>query len=320
MSDNPYKSGNSSNENDSRIVSEFGSKFSIKEPTRKPFIYGWLWVQDAINILKKNPVFWVRFSLYYFALSLFLPNLIIVLNTPVLSFFIQTFLGFVLLAFFSIYAFKVDINKLDGIDSKGAIAKSASSFLTLTAVYLLSFIVVIVVIGGILGIYLKSIGFWEGIDFSNADSQVTQEQILNRFQDLFFMQDDSISNEGFKLILIFGPVFALFILLITMLFFYAPILIVFNKCQIFQAMSLSFKAFIVNVIPFALYGVIVIGVFSPLVIFLFEDNLFVLRAIFIILTIPLNISIYTSYRDIFSLSYSADQDERGVNRETAFYV
>jgi uncharacterized membrane protein len=83
----------------------------------------------------------------------------------------------------------------------------------------------------------------------------------------------------------------LFIIPVMMMVWFAPALIVINKMPLFKAMAMSFKACLVNMLPFLIYS-IVMGI-------LFCIASIPLGLGFLVMIPVMYASIFTSYRDIF---------------------
>jgi uncharacterized membrane protein len=232
----------------------------IPEGSTVPAGHGWTWITRAWDLFKLAPALWIGMVLAFVVISC------VVALIPVLGSLISFALGPVFGAGFVIGCRALD----EGGELKFGhlFAGFQTRFGTLVAVgllYLAALFVVLLVVGLIAGVSMFGI-FSGGIDPANIGA-------------------------AFATMALAFLVATALMLPVVMAVWFAPPLVVFNGLGAFDALKASFLGCLKNIVPFLVYGLILLG-FAILASIPFGLGWLVLGPV-------ITASIYTSYRDIY---------------------
>ena len=219
---------------------------------------GWGWLAEGFGYFKQNPVAWIVAMIVWVILSSvlsFIPligSLAVTLLSPVIS------AGFMLGC----------REQEEGGDFRighlfSGFSNNVGQLILVGLLYLVSIIVVVVVIA----MFAGGAAFMLGDGLNNMGPDMASAMIIP---------------------ILIG---SLFIIPVVMAYWFAPALVALNDISAITAMKMSFSACLKNMLPFFLYGLIMI------VLFIIGSIPFGLG---LLVVIPMIVaSMYTSYRDIF---------------------
>lgn len=231
----------------------------LQEPRRCPLSAGKYWIEDAWHLFKCNPLIlismWVIFFLMTVALSI----------VPVVS-ILTAFLTPVFTAGFAFSAAKLDHERT--LEIQDLFIGFSKNFGALLGIGSLSFLYAIVML--IVAVLLVFIfGASSGASVFPGDGELLSNTVL------------------LLIVLIYLALFLPFL----MLTWFAPVLIIQHNVSVWQAMALSFKGCLRNILPFLIFSLIFLGLFIIAMIPLLL-GLFVVAPLFML-------TFYTAYKDIF---------------------
>ncbi len=227
---------------------------------------GGRWLSQAWTLFKERPGLWIGMSLTMFLIMIVLSMI------PGLNFVLS--LGFgVIIAGFVIGAYELDENQnLQFAHLFAGFQRHVGQLLLLGVLYLVAIFVLILISAAVMLIFGGMSGGLGALMHG----------------------DSSAWGAGMLLGVLLGClVFLALIVPVAMAIWFAPALIALNGMSAIDAMKLSFKACWVNIIPFLVYGLVLIGL-SLLA-------LLTLGLGYIVLLPVMYISYYTSYREVLTV-------------------
>lgn len=238
----------------------------LTEPKRLPIGMGWDFWRDAFTIFKQNALSWFLCGLAYIGIIIVLSLLSAVL--PIIADMVIGIIGLILVAGFS-YKAHLQVSEEDN---------SVSDIFAGFQVNVLRQI----------GLYFV---FFIGMVIAIVVAAVVATSVLGAgVSDLTWL--DNLDEFGVMTILLLLLVMLLFIMPLLMMVWFAPILIFFHDLSIIQAMSLSFKACLANILPFFWYSVV-------FVLFALIASLPVMLGWLVLLPLFM-LTYYSSYRHILT--------------------
>lgn len=238
------------------VIPPESNDFQVHEPRTVAAGQGWQWVVEGFEHFKQDPGTWIGLMLVGFVLMIIL-NVVPIVNMLV-AFTTYVWLGGIMLGCKAQWDNEpIKINHL--------FAGFGDSLMSLIGLGAITLILTMTIFGIALGsIFLQIL---QGV-----------EPDINNIEDA----------SG---ILISILVAMMFIIPVIMLSWFAPPLIVINKVPLFKAMTMSFRACVLNIVPFLVYGLVTFA-------------LCIIAAIplglgFLVLAPILYASIFRSYKDIF---------------------
>ncbi len=248
---NPYSAP------DSELVPPSSAdEFELHDPRTVAAGQGWHWIADGFDYFKKDPGTWIGMMLIGFVLMMIL-NVI-----PLVNFFVAfttyVWLGGIMLGCKAQYDNEpLKINHL--------FAGFGDSLFNLIGLGVITMLLMFAIMGIALGSVFLQI-------FMGGEPDIT-------------------SMEDAAGILISILLACLFIVPVMMMAWFAPPLIVLNKTPLFKAMAMSFKACLVNIVPFLIYGIV-------LMVLMFIAMIPLGLGLLVIIPV-MYASIFISYKDIF---------------------
>lgn len=248
------------------------------EVEKVPASHGWLWVKHGYRLIMRNPL--QAFSLaMMFVLGLFVAMLV-----PLVGVLLTILLMPVLLAGYMRVCRALEFNEavqpryiFSGFENR------AAQLVAVGGMLLLGMMIISIVITALGGPELKAI----------LSSYQTQQDPTA------FIDSLLAPASGLRLVLL--SAFALFFLLMLALQF-APMLVFFNQMTPLQALKVSLLASIRNILPFAVYSLIM-----QLIAFVLSV---IPLGLGLIILLPLGLtSMYVAYRDIFSETQIPETDK-----------
>lgn len=199
----------------------------LDEPNRLPAGSGLDWLKEAWAIFMARPLLWVGFGLFYVALS-FIMGLIPVLNL------LWMFLNVYLVAGVAYMAYQIDVDEDVGFgDLFVGFQHNGMRLLWLSVLSILLSILMIIVMILVLAVLIVII--------AGAG-----------------MQDVMAGNISPLMIALIVLTALACMLPMYMMLMYSPILILLHDMPAFEAMKLSFKACLRNILPFIVYGLLML--------------------------------------------------------------
>lgn len=241
------------------------------QPRQVKAIHGWLWIKEGFGLFRKSPLLWV----VLFAISVF--GALLLAQLPFVGSLLVELLSPVLLAGFMHGCRALETGEDLEIGHLAAGLKTgAAQLVTVGGVYLLGIIVVN---------YL--------IYFMGGDN-------IARLGDLTSQQSpdpEAVRQVMAQLALPFS-VGLLLVVPLAMATWFAPALIAFNRVGALEAMKLSLRGCLANVMPFLVYGLVTFAL-TILALIPMTLGLLVLGPILIG-------SFYAGYKDVFAVSAAGE--------------
>ncbi|MCV6605310.1 MAG: BPSS1780 family membrane protein [Porticoccaceae bacterium] len=225
---------------------------------------GWSWISEAFSLFARSPGIWILLALILVGMWL------VLLFIPLLGDIALTLFSYVLVAGMMLGCADLERGGELSVEhlfrgfkheSMGSLVVCGAVVLGITAV-----IVVVVLIG----------------TFAFAGMAT-----------IFAATDETLMAGGFSLGIVLMFLIGIALTLpIVMMTWFAPALIVFHKLSVWDAMKQSFKGCLKNIIPFLIYG---------LVMLLFSIPVGLTLGLALLVLIPVGvITMYTSYKEIFT--------------------
>lgn len=235
--------------------------FDLIDPQKLSAGSAWTWIKEGYYYFKQAPLAWIVSIIIYMAIMMagsFIPILSIATNI-----LMPVFVGGLMLGCYKLY------NNED-FEISDLFAGFKTNFNSLAAVGGLFLLGSILVVLTVLGIMFAVYG---GLDFIE-----NLQGGLNAASPMPFMLSLLIGMSLYTILL--------------MAYWFAPALVIINSVTAVDAMRLSFKACLKNVIPFLVYGIIltILSFVAAIPIFLG----------FIVLIPVVTASIFATYRQIFT--------------------
>ena len=259
MSDvNPYQPP------DSELVTQAELNSELKGPVARSAGSGWSWISSAFSLFARSPGMWILLIIIYMGASM-VANFIPFVGALALSLF-----SIVLIAGFMIGCRSLEQGEELKVEHLFAGFKDENiSQLVICGAVLMAVSLVAGIIGGVAGVTLvATLG-------AGGES------------------GELFAGGGFAMgmLLVVLVVLALTLPMVMLTWFAAP-LIVFHKLPAWEAMKLSFRGCLLNIIPFLLYGLIML-------VFFVVAALPLLLGFLVMMPVAV-IAIYTSYKSIFT--------------------
>lgn len=231
---------------------------------------GWNWIAGGFALFRQSPVIWIALFFVYLLISMVL-SIIPVVGPVMLNLLAPVFIaGFMLGCRALEMGEELEINHLFA-----GFKQNTAQLITVGGIYLAGVIVII-------GVVFVATG-------GAALSAMFAGHMMNE-------ERAAVAGEGMLLALLL--VLAALLPLI-MAYWFAPVLVLFHDMKALDAMKLSFSACLKNIVPFLVYGLILIALML-LAIIPFGLGLLVM--------IPtMTASLYVSYKDIFDI-HVAEED------------
>ena len=261
---NPYESPSS----DLLVEQDFEPGSLLGEPRKHPFGRGAGWIAEAWNYFKQSPLNWILMIVVLFAL-MFLAALIPFVGSLLINVLYPVLLAGILLA-----CRDLDAGKRFSIERlfAGFSIPQRNRLLILGVLYIAFSLLLVVISVVFFGLIFGLAGMEGGFDDPAAAEQLME----------------SVGGVVFLLV-------ALIALAVTipviMAFYFAPALITFNDLEVMQALKLSFRGCLRNIMPFLLFGILMI-LLSILAMIPMGLGMLILAPVGMI-------SIYVCYKEIF---------------------
>ena len=226
--------------------------------------HGWQWIADGFGLFRKNPLIWLALLIVYTIILLALTVI------PVIGGLVVTLLSPVFSAGFLMGAKALDEGEeLELAHLFVGFKNSASQLVTVGGIYLAGYIVII------------------GVAMLMGGGSMLGMMAMGK-------QPDPALMAGAIGGMLVALLVALALLMpLLMAYWFAPALVLFNQVAPVEAMKQSFNACWRNMLPFTVYS---IAVFVLMLLAIIPFGLGLL-----VLVPTLTASLYTSYKDIFSV-------------------
>lgn len=239
------------------------SNQQVSEWAKCPPVSGWEWIVSAWGLFKAQPGIWVGMIVVYMLIFLGL-GIVPVIGSLAANLLMPVFLGGFMLGAHSL----AKNGELKFEHLFAGFKEDAANLILVGLFYLLGFVLVTIVLV-ILGVVM-----------------------------FFFFAPDAQSDASSALLFLVLLVGILMMVAATiplvMAIWFAPALVVFHKMSAMDAMVLSFKACLGNIVPFLIYGLVLLvaGIVATIPLMLG----------WLILSPIIILSQYTAYRDIFQIA------------------
>ncbi len=239
---------------------EAGEEGELHEPVALPAANGWQWIARGFWHFRQNPGPWIGAFIVFIVLS------VVLQLAPIIGPLIYMLLSPVFTAGFMLGCHEQE----QGGDFRVShlfegFSNNAMQLVLVGVLYFAATLAIAIIIGG--GMFMLFLGGMEGMQ-SEAD----------------------LESLGFTVILMV-LVMALFFIPLVMAYWFAPALVTINGLSAFAAMRTSFQGCLKNILPFLLYGVILMLLGIVAIIPMLLGLLIFVPVLFA--------SMYVSYRDIF---------------------
>ncbi|GEM_PF-257801 len=213
-------------------------KSNFVSPQRLPIKNGFYWLTSAFKLFKRNPFTWI-ISVFIFIFINTITNVIPVIGAAVTSLFSPAFMaGFMIGAKDQHEGKRFRIGHL--------FAGFSSNFSQLFLFGLLYFIVSMAIFG-VMIISFLFIMVISGAGLSDLNISANMAAFVN------------MSPMIMVLVIL---VIMLITIPLTMTYYFGPALIAINMASVFNAVKMSFRACLINMLPFLLYSVACLGVLT----------------------------------------------------------
>lgn len=236
---------------------------SLQAPRSVGIERGASWITEAFGLFKPDAFSWIGACLIFLVICVVL-SLIPIIGPIVLNLLMTVFMGGLIAGTHARHeGGEFTVNHLFA-----GFSKNTGQLLTVSVLYLVGFIVIMIVM--VLLAFLTPMGVGMFQQMEHGDPQMMK---------------------NLTAVLLMVLIMLALYLPLVMAYWFAPALVILNDVSPLTAMKMSFKACLLNILPFLLYGIIAL-------------------VLTIIGTIPLGlgmlvvgpmlmISVYTAYRDIF---------------------
>ncbi len=255
--ENPYQTP------DSDVIVAVADNSELSGPAACSAESGWSWISDAFSLFARNPGMWILLGIVYFGV------IIIASFVPFVGSLATSLFMYVLFAGFMIACKDLEQGqelKIEHLFS-GFQHKGFGQLVVCGAIVLGLSIAITAVVATFIAIFAGTAALAQ-----NTES--------------------TFWAEGFGLVALLGVLVAMALTLpILMMTWFAPALIVFHDLPAWEAMKLSFRGCLLNIVPFLVYGLIML-------------------VAMVVATIPLGlgwlimvpvsiVTMYTSYKAVF---------------------
>lgn len=232
-------------------------------------INGWLWVKQGFWLFRKSPLLWVSLT------AIGVIGMLGLASVPVVGDPLATLLFPVLLAGYMLGCHaQAQGEELELAHLFAGFRQNAQQLVTLGGINL---VVKLLILG-----VMKSAGGAELVDILTSGQQVEDPAVLVR----------AVEAAGMAL-----PVGLILFSLLMMAMQFAPMLVIFGKMPPVAAMKTSLRAFLRNVVPLTVYGVMLLP-------FAFLASLPMMLGWLVLMPVVIA-SMYATYRDLFPMQPEA---------------
>lgn len=243
---------------------------NLIQPRRVGAMQGWRWISAGFALFARNPLIWIVFFMIYFAASFFLAFLV-----PIVGPLVWAVLDPILVAGFMVACRAQEVGEDIEITHLGVgFQRHTGQLVALGALYLAGKMAAVMVAA-----IVATVALGASLPDLSLDALMKTADEATR---LVILTD-------LLLAMLFG---LLFMLPLVMAYWFAPALVIFDGVPAIEAMKLSFRACLVNIWPFLVYGV------AALLLMLLASIPLGLGLI-LVMPVVAGTSIYTGYRDVF---------------------
>ena len=236
---------------------------------------GWNWIVDGYNLFRQSPVIWITLIFIYVLIAMVL-SIIPVFGPIVLNLLAPVFIAGFMMGCKAIgEGDELEINHLFA-----GFKLHTSRLITVGGIYLAGIILIV-------GIVFVVTGSAELIG-EHAAAQNAHNEL-------------SAAESGKVLLTLLIALAA--ILPLTMAYWFAPALVVFHDLLPVEALKLSFRACLRNIMPFLVYSLIILVMMMPLAVLaqVMGSLAIIPLGLTLLVVIPtMTASLYASYKDIFN--------------------
>lgn len=232
-------------------------------------INGWLWVKQGFWLFRKSPLLWVSLT------AIGVIGMLGLASVPVVGDPLATLLLPILLAGYMLGCHaQAQGEELELAHLFAGFQRNAQQLVTLGGINL---VIKLLILG-----VMKMAGGAELVDILMSGKQVEDHAVLMR----------AVESAGMAL-----PVGLILFSLLMMAMQFAPMLVVFGKMLPVPAMKASLRAFLRNIVPLTVYGVMLLP-------FAFLASLPMMLGWLVLMPVVIA-SMYATYRDLFPMQPEA---------------
>ena len=242
----------------------------LVNPIKNPASHGWHWIKDGFAYFMASPGIWIA-SIIIMVIIMFLLAFI-----PILGSFLSNFLTTIFTAGLMLGCSAIDKGEpLDINHLFAGFKKNTGNLVLVSLLYMVGMIVIMLIIGLILVLTGGATGMFAEMAANAQGGAASPEQI-----------QAMMGVGGIAMLVGLAAMIPL-----AMAYYFAPVLIIKHNLGPMEAMKLSFRGCLKNMIPFLVYGIImlILAIVASLPVFL---GWLVLGPVFIA-------SLYAAYKDIF---------------------
>jgi uncharacterized membrane protein len=242
----------------------------LVNPIKNPASHGWHWIKDGFAYFMASPGIWIA-SIIIMVIIMFLLAFI-----PILGSFLSNFLTTIFTAGLMLGCSAIDKGEPLSINHLFAgFKKNTGNLVLVSLLYMVGMIVIMLIIGLILVLTGGATGMFAEMAANAQGGAASPEQI-----------QAMMGVGGIAMLVGLAAMIPL-----AMAYYFAPVLIIKHDLGPMEAMKLSFRGCLKNMIPFLVYGIImlILAIVASLPVFL---GWLVLGPVFIA-------SLYAAYKDIF---------------------
>jgi len=242
----------------------------LVNPIKNPASHGWHWIKDGFAYFMASPGIWIA-SIIIMVIIMFLLAFI-----PILGSFLSNFLTTIFTAGLMLGCSAIDKGEpLDINHLFAGFKKNTGNLVLVSLLYMVGMIVIMLIIGLILVLTGGATGMFAEMAANAQGGAASPEQI-----------QAMMGVGGIAMLVGLAAMIPL-----AMAYYFAPVLIIKHNLGPMEAMKLSFRGCLKNMIPFLVYGIImlILAIVASLPVFLG----------WLVLGPVLIASLYAAYKDIF---------------------
>jgi uncharacterized membrane protein len=252
----------------------------LVNPIKNPAGYGWKWIKEAFEYFMASPGIWIASVIIMVIIMMVLAFI------PVLGSFASNFLTTIFTAGLMLGCSAIDRNEPLTINHLFAgFKKNTGNLVLVSLLYMAGMIVIMMLVGLIMLLTGGASGLFNDMA-ANSQAGASPEQI-----------QAMMGVGGIAMLIGLAAIIPL-----AMAYYFAPVLIIKHDLGPVEAMALSFKGCLKNMMPFLVYGIVmaVLAIVASLPLLLG----------WLVLGPVLIASLYTAYKDIF-IGTANDTTEQG---------
>ncbi len=265
MADNPYQPPET-------IVADpvLSANEVLVNPIKNPAGHGWQWIKDGFAYFMASPGIWIASTIIMAIILLVLAFI------PILGSFLSNFATTIFTAGLMLGCSAIDKGEPLSLDHLFAgFKQNLGNLVLVSLLYMVGMLVIMLIVGLIILLTGGATGLFAEMAASSQGGAASAEQI-----------QAMMGVGGIAMLVGLGAIVPL-----AMAYYFAPVLIIKHDLGPMEAMKLSFRGCLRNMIPFLIYGILML-------IFAVVATLPLLLGWLVLGPVLLG-SLYAAYKDIF---------------------